>query len=161
MAPKLQNPLKENIKKGATTNTQVAWLVTTFVLCLVCGPLFVVFFKRIMQLGRHSVQTQNFSQIPQSLIHSQIPSQRAAPPAGTGRRPESEQLSTRRSSRCRRYQRPHSNLPILPAPSAHADAQPPDPPQPEESEGTSTPPIPSHTPPSTDLTRCRRTRRLR
>ena len=79
--------LKKTTKRMPPTNTQVAWLVTTFVLCLVCGSFFDVFFKRICQFRRHSVQTQNFSRIPQSLIHSQIPSQRAAPPVGTGRRP--------------------------------------------------------------------------
>ena len=67
--------LKKTTEKAPPTNTQVAWLVSTFVLCLVCGSLFVVFFKRILQIGRHNVQTQNFSHIPQSLIHSQFPSQ--------------------------------------------------------------------------------------
>ena len=76
--------LKKTTNREPPTNTQVAWLVSTFVLCLVCGSLFVVFFKRILQIGRHNVQTQNFSHIPQSLIHSQFPSQRAGRHA-TGR----------------------------------------------------------------------------
>ena len=59
MAPYLQNPLKENYRKGATHNTQVAWLVSTFVLCLVCGSLFVVFFKRpsLLEISRQFLRS--------------------------------------------------------------------------------------------------------
>ena len=56
-------------------------------------------------------------------VHARDRINRAAPPAGTGRRPESEPLSTRRSSRCRRYQRPHSNLAILSALAAQERKQ--------------------------------------